>query len=87
MTTVKPLKPEEIAGLMALYYACSRSIHAHVSIPRFRQKLSDLYKDEAKKILEKIRRRGFVHVHKGREETYGINMAGVKKLKDLGRIP
>ena len=40
-----------IAGLLALWDA-SGSIHAHVPVPAFRNKLADSYKEEAKKILK-----------------------------------
>ena len=83
------MRPEEIAGLIALYYACNGSVHAHVPIERIRRKFSAPYRDEAKRIVEKLSRHpeGFVHIHKGRTISYGITMAGVKKLRDLQLTP
>ncbi|MCW3990267.1 MAG: hypothetical protein NWE88_09355 [Candidatus Bathyarchaeota archaeon] len=75
--------PEIVAGLLALYYACDGSTRAHVPVPGFRAKLSKPYKQFARAILKKLRKAGYIHVHKGREESYGINMAGIDKLREL----
>ena len=75
--------PEIVAGLMALYHACGGSTHAHVPIQGFRAKLAGPYKQFARAIMKRLRREGYVNVHKGRDESYGINMAGVDKLREL----
>lgn len=77
------MPPEIVAGLLALYYACNGSTRAHVPVQGFRAKLARPYKQFAKAILKKLRRAGYVHVHKGRDESFGINMAGVGKLREL----
>jgi len=78
-----------IAGLFALYCACGGSTHAHVRRAFWRRKFSEEYRNEAKRIMKKVRTHpdGFVHVHKGRNVTYGITMTGVLVLKELGIIP
>jgi len=75
--------PEIVAGLLALYYACDGSTRAHVPVQGFRAKLSKPYKQFARAILKKLRKAGYIHVHKGREESYSINMAGIDKLREL----
>ena len=80
------LKPEEIAGLVALYHACDGSSKSHIPIEFFRKKLRGPYKQQADKILKKLRRRGFVHVHKGRTKSYGITKEGINKLRELRLI-
>ena len=75
--------PEIVAGLLALYYACDGSTRARVPVQGFRAKLSKPYKQFARAILKKLRKAGYIHVHKGREESYGVNMAGIDKLREL----
>jgi len=75
--------PEIVAGLLALYYACDGSTRAHVPVQGFRAKLRKPYKQFARAILKKLRKAGYIHVHKGRDESYGINMAGIDKLREL----
>ena len=82
----RPLKPEEIAGLLALYYACGGSTKAHVPIEFFRRRLREPYRREARRIIKKLRRRGFVHVHPGRTESYGITKEGIRVLKEMKLI-
>jgi len=81
------IDPEFIAGLLALYYACNGSSKAHVPLQRFAAKLSEPYKPFASAILERVTKGGYVHIHKGRGRSYGINMAGVKKLLKFGLLP
>jgi len=83
----RPLKPEEVAGLIALYDACGGSTKAHVPIEFFRRRLRDPYRGEAKRIMRRLRRRGFVHVHRGRTESYGVTMMGIDRLREMGLIP
>jgi len=83
----KPLKEEEIAGLFALYHACDGSIHARIPIQAFRSELRKPYDKEAKRILKKLIKRGFVHRHPGRSKTYGITKLGIRTLRELGLIP
>ena len=59
--------PEIVAGLLALYYACGGSTRAHVPVQGFRAKLSKPYKQFARAILKKLRKAGYIHVHKGRD--------------------
>ena len=75
--------PEIVAGLLAIYYACDGTTRAHMPIQGFRAKLSKHYKQFARAILKKLRKAGYIHVHKGREESYGVNMAGIDKLREL----
>ena len=75
--------PEIVAGLLALYYACDGSTRAHVPVQGFRAKIARPYKQFARAILKKLRKAGYIHVHKGRDESYGINMVGIDKLKEL----
>ena len=75
--------PEIVAGLLALYYACDGSTRAHVPVQGFRAKLSKPYKQFARAIMKKLRKAGYIHVHKGRDESYGVNMAGIDKLREL----
>ena len=83
MSTIDKTDPEIVTGLLSLYYACGGSTHAHVPIQGFRAKLSKPYKQFARAILKKLRKAGYIHVHKGRDESYGINMNGIDKLKEL----
>ena len=83
MPTIDKTDPEIVTGLLSLYYACDGSTHAHVPIQGFRAKLRKPYKQFAKAILKKLRKAGYVNIHKGRDESYGINMAAVDKLREL----
>jgi len=83
MTIIDETDPEIVTGLLSLYYACDGSTRAHVPIQGFRAKLSKPYKQFARAILKKLRKAGYIHVHKGRDESYGVNMAGIDKLKEL----
>lgn len=78
-----------ISGLYALYCACDGSTYAHVRKAFWRRKFSEEYRNEANRIIKRVRTHsdGFVHVHKGRNVTYGITMNGVLVLKKLGIIP
>ena len=85
----KPLKDDEIAGLMAVCDACNGSPSAHVPIEFICRKLSRPYRDEAKGIIEKIARHPerLILAHKGRTKSYSITMAGIEELRRLGLIP
>ena len=71
-----------IAGLLALWDA-SGSIHAHVPVPAFRNKLADSYKEEAKKILKWMRSYGFAQ-RKGGTDSWRITKPGKRFLDELG---
>lgn len=85
----KPLKDEEIAGLMAVFYSCNGSPSVHVPLEYIRKKLRPPYRDEAKRVVEKLASRPerFVLSHKGRTTSYSITIAGIEALKKLKLIP
>jgi hypothetical protein len=78
--------PEVIAGLLALYHACGGSVHGHVPAEAFRRSLRKEYRQYAASMLKRLRRRGFIDVHKGRQESDSVNMRGVELLSSLGLL-
>jgi len=78
--------PEVIAGLLALYHACGGSVHGHVPAEAFRRRLRKEYRQYAASMLRRLRRRGLIDVHKGRQESYSVNMRGVELLRSLGLL-
>jgi len=87
--TTKPLRQEEIAAILAIYYACNGSIRAHQPIERIKVKFVKALRPEAKKILEQTAKRPerYILKHKNKTETYAITLNGIKLLEDLGIIP
>jgi len=83
------LSEEEIAALLACYYACDGSTKAHQPLELIRKKFSQPFRDEAKRALEKLARRPerYIVPHRGRTTSYSITMAGIRKLEELGLIP
>ncbi len=80
-------RPEQIAGLVALYGACGGSIYAHQPLPLIRKKFGEPYREYAKKIIEDLVKSGYAAPHKGRNVSYAITKAGVAKLRELGLAP
>ena len=82
----KHLKRDHVAGLVAVYDACGGSIYAHMPLPMIRRRFVEPYRNEAKRIVEDLVRKGYVTLHKGRNISYSITKAGVEKLRELGII-
>jgi len=80
-------RPEEIAGLVALYGACGGSIYAHQPLPLIRKKFNARYREHAKKIIEDLVRSGYAVPHKGRNVSYAITKSGITRLREIGLIP
>jgi len=85
----KPLKPEEIAAIIAVYYACHGDIHAHQPEELIRNKFTKTLRSYAKKILEETAKRPelFIQKHKNKNVTYSITLNGIKLLEDMNIIP
>ena len=85
----KLLSADEIAALLACYYACDGSTKAHQPLELIRKKFSPPFRDEAKRALEKLARRPerYILPHRGRTTSYSITIAGIRKLEELGLIP
>jgi len=85
----RPLKPEEIAAITAVYYACKGDTHAHQPIPLIRNKFAKSLRPYAKEILEKAARRPeqYIQKRKNKDVTYSITLNGIKLLEDMNIIP
>jgi len=85
----KPLKPEEIATILAVYDACAGSTHAHQPIERIRNKFAKGLRPYAKELLEKVTRRPEVYIQrqKNKNVTYSIALNGIILLEDMNIIP
>lgn len=84
----KPLRPEEIAAIVAVYYACGGDIHAHQSVPHIRNKFDKYFRPFAKRILEKVARRPerYIQRHRNKNLTYSITLNGIKLLEDMNIV-
>ena len=87
--TERPLKPEEIAAIMAAYDACGGDIHAHQPVERIRRKFRKELRQYAKKCLEKAARHPerYIQKHTNKNVTYSITLAGIRLLEDMNIIP
>jgi len=84
----RPLGPEHIAGLVAIYDACGRSIYGHVPIEAIRHNLKDPFREMCKEIIKDLKKHpdGLISIKKGRNQSYGITMAGINALKQEGIV-
>ncbi len=82
------LKPEAVAGLLAIYEACGGSIYTHQPLELIRKKFAKPSKPFCKGIFEDLVRHpdGFVSRHSGRDKSYGITMNGISVLRGLGLV-
>jgi hypothetical protein len=72
------LSPLEEATLRALAEKCNYSIHAHVQIETALRGLPSHLKGDAKKALDKLRRKGYCQAHPtGRSTTYQLTELGL----------
>jgi predicted transcriptional regulator len=61
-------------------------MYAHKPLPFIRKKFNEIYRDDAKKIIEKLVARGYASPHKGRGISYAITHAGIEKIKELQEL-
>ena len=74
----------EKAALQALADACNYSLSAHVPIEAVTRRFPSHLRGDAKKALDKLRRKGFCFEHPtGRNRTWQLTQAGLTMAKSI----